>query len=78
MDYCREETMRWLEDNDIVFDQLYMRATDDTRKDSIVKQEIYDKHIKDKYNVVFVFDDRPQVVQMWRDNGLFVFDVNQS
>lgn len=50
----------------------------DTRCDTIVKREIYEEHIKDKYNVLFVIDDRVKVVDMWREQWLFVFDVNQT
>lgn len=55
---------------------LYMRATGDSRSDDIVKSELYYNHIKDAYNVVAVFDDRPKVVRLWRSMGLFVFDCN--
>lgn len=55
---------------------LYMRASGDNRSDDIVKSELYYNHIKDKYNVVAVFDDRPKVVRLWRSLGLFVFDCN--
>ncbi|MEU4334638.1 AAA family ATPase [Micromonospora lupini] len=54
---------------------LHLRAVGDTRKDSIVKREIYDREIRDRYRVVGVFDDRVQVVQMWRALGLTVFQV---
>jgi len=67
---CKEETEKWLKDNAIPYDFLFMRATDDSRKDSIIKKEIYDREIKDKYNVLAVFDDRNQVVDMWRSLGL--------
>jgi hypothetical protein len=52
-----------------------MRKTDDNRKDCIVKKEIYETFIKDKYNVLFVMDDRNQVVNMWREQGLTCFQV---
>ncbi|MFC5926527.1 AAA family ATPase [Micromonospora vulcania] len=54
---------------------LHLRAQGDARKDSIVKREIYDREIRDRYRVVGVFDDRVQVVQMWRSLGLTVFQV---
>jgi len=56
--------------------KLYMRAAGDFRSDDIVKSEIFSNNIKDKYNVVCVFDDRPKVVRLWRSLGLFVFDCN--
>jgi len=77
-DFFKEETNKWLNDNQIPFDKLYMRRGGDKRNDAIVKQEMYDKIIRDKYNVFFVIDDRDRVVKMWRSLGLFVFDVNQT
>ena len=53
-----------------------MRNTADTRKDSIIKKEIYDAHIKDKYYIELVLDDRDQVVRLWRSLGLPTFQVN--
>lgn len=54
----------------VIQHQLFMRASGDMRKDSIVKQELFDAHIRGKYNVVMVFDDRDQVVDQWRSMGL--------
>jgi len=54
---------------------LHMRKTGDFRKDSIIKQEIYDENIKGKYNVLCVLDDRDQVVTFWRSIGLTCFQV---
>ncbi|MGC5287962.1 AAA family ATPase [Micromonospora sp. DT231] len=54
---------------------LHLRAVGDSRKDSIVKREIYDREIRDRYRVAGVFDDRVQVVRMWRALGLTVFQV---
>lgn len=57
------------------FNALMMRETGDSRKDSIVKSELYERHVKGKYNVEFVLDDRDQVVQMWRSIGLTCLQV---
>lgn len=74
---CRKDTYTWLQNytklNDI---NLLMREEEDNREDSIVKKEIYEKHIKPYYEVVAVFDDRDRVVDMWRSLGLFVCQVN--
>ena len=48
---------------------LIMRPAGVYRKDSYIKYDIYNDHIKPSYNVISVFDDRDQVVDMWR-NGL--------
>ena len=69
---CEPDTRKWIYDNtsDYVFShnwQLYMRKENDTRKDCIVKEEIFWDKIASKYNVIGVFDDRPQVLQMWHE-----------
>ena len=76
-DSCRKLTEDWLEFKaGIKVDKLYMRTTKDSRKDSIVKSELYENFIKDKYHVDFVLDDRDQVVAMWRRLGISTFQVN--
>lgn len=65
-DSCRKQTEEWLDKYGVKYENLFMRKTWDKRKDSIVKKEIYEEKIKDKYNIVWVFDDRQQVVDMWR------------
>ena len=68
--------MKFFEKNDLNEpDELFMRPTGDTRKDSILKKEIYDNHIKGKYNVKYVLDDRDSVVEMWREQGLTCLQV---
>lgn len=75
---CRDMTIDWLKSFDIRYTQLFMRPEGDGRKDSIVKQELFDKHIRDDYQVLFVLDDRNQVVDMWRSMGLKVFQVEEG
>jgi predicted kinase len=65
-DQYKAPTLRFLETHEIVFDDLIMRKSKDNRKDSIIKTEIFDNHIKDKYFIEFVLDDRNQVVDTWR------------
>lgn len=71
----KKDTEKWLAENKISYDKLIMRSEDDVRKDSIVKQEIYETEIKGKYNVLFVLDDRNQVVELWRSLGLVCLQV---
>lgn len=54
---------------------MYMRSVKDYRKDSVVKKEMLVKMRKDGFDPVSVFDDRPSVIEMWHQEGLFVFDV---
>lgn len=72
---CERQTRKWLIDWDIPYDDFYIRKEGDFRKDSIIKSEIYMDHIRPKYDVVFVIDDRNQVVDMWRSLGLRVLQV---
>lgn len=60
------------------YEALFMRPTGDTRKDAIVKEEIYHREIEGKYNVLFVLDDRNQVVDMWRSLGLTCLQVAEG
>ncbi len=71
---CRKETEKWLKDNNIKYEELFMRPEGNTEKDSIIKKGLFD-YIKTKYNVLGVFDDRNQVVEMWRSLGLTCFQV---
>lgn len=74
---CRKETNQWL--NTYFFDipfELYMRPEGDSRKDSIIKKELFDNVVRGRYGVECVFDDRDQVVKLWRDMGLQCFQVN--
>ena len=75
---CRDKTIKWLEDNNIIYDMLFMRAEGDFRKDSIVKRELFDKNIKDKYYIEYVMDDRNQVVAEWRNMGLKCLQVQEG
>ena len=57
------------------FEHLFMRKTGDFRQDAVIKKEIYDQFIKDKYYIEFVLDDRLQVCRMWYDLGLTLLTV---
>lgn len=69
------QTDRWLGKHMIEPDLFLMRKEDDMRKDSIVKREMFMNHILPNYYVNVVYDDRNQVVDMWRDLGLTCFQV---
>ena len=75
---CRPETEEWLARHEIPYDELYMRAAGDNRRDSIVKAELFDAHIRQRYRIVAFLDDRDQVVRMWRRMGLVCFQVAEG
>ncbi|MFC4067700.1 phosphatase domain-containing protein [Actinoplanes subglobosus] len=76
---CRPETEAWLElFVGVPYEGLFMRPEGDSRKDSVVKREIFDQEVRDRWRIVGVFDDRQQVVRMWRQLGLTVFQVAEG
>lgn len=66
----REMTVNWLSKNHIPYDAFFMRRWNDTRKDDIIKEEIFWNELADNYNIVAAFDDRDRVVEMWRRIGV--------
>lgn len=75
MDTSQSQTENWLSKNSVYYTELFMRKEGDFRKDVTIKTEIYEEHIRDKYNVLFVLDDRNQTVKGWRDLGLQCLQV---
>lgn len=78
---CVHETMSWIGMLGLGSQfkyKLYMRPTGSKIKDNVVKETVYNKHIKDKYNVLFIMEDRQRVVEMWRKLGLTVFQVDEG
>jgi len=67
---CYDLTEKWLINNEIGFDHLWMRGAGDMRKDAEIKEEIFWEKIADKYNVICAIDDRPVMVRRWREIGL--------
>ena len=72
---CEDLTKEWLDVNGIPFDDFYCRPANNFEKDTVIKRRIYRDYIKSKYNVLGVYDDRTQVVEMWREEGLKCFQV---
>ena len=72
---CREDTCKWLNQYTNFPYQLYMRTEKDYRSDEIIKEELYNKYIKDKYYCIAIFDDRDRVIKKWRDMGLLACQV---
>src|SRR3954453_13638214 len=76
---CRPETEAWLDLYvGVPYESLFTRPEGDSRKDAVVKREIFDNEIRDRWRIVGVFDDRQQVVRMWRALGLTVFQVAEG
>lgn len=75
-DTWRDQTQRWLRDHEVPHDELWMRPADDTRRDDIVKGEMFDAHVRHRFNVRLVLDDRDRVIALWRRMGLPTWQVN--
>ena len=80
-DKCQLDTRKWLDKYFQGIDyQLYMRPDSQYwEKDAKIKLELYLQHIQPYYDVFCVFDDRKQVVDMWRNAlGLNVCQVAEG
>ena len=76
-DVTFQATVDWLSKNGVDYDHLVMRPQNHLYlPDNDLKQMWLDSIGKD--NVAMVFDDRNQVVDMWRDNGLTCFQVAEG
>lgn len=76
-DECRMATVQWLEAQGFPMIghkghpyNLYMRKAGDHRPDNLVKAELLDAIKADGYQPIMAFDDRDQVVKMWRERGI--------
>lgn len=68
-DGCQTLTEEWLTENNIPFDDCFMRRKelDKGRKDNLVKHDLFWEFVAPKYNIIFALDDRQQVVDFTRD-----------
>ena len=76
----RDMTTTWLMKAGISgYVQLMMRPDAERfRPDWEVKQDMLHQILDEGYTPVCSFDDRNRVVQMWRDNGVPCFQVNDG
>jgi predicted secreted acid phosphatase len=77
-DRTRESTVWWLKQHGINNGPIYMRKEGDRRPDNIVKSELLDQILADGYEPIMVFDDRNQVVKMWRERGIVCAQVAEG
>lgn len=76
-DICKTDTQTWLYNNHIFPTGLFMRKAGDNRKDNIVKAELW-RDIQKEYNIIAMFDDRNRVVNMARNLGYKVCQVENG
>ncbi|AWD90381.1 polynucleotide kinase [Erwinia phage Cronus] len=71
-------TAAWLKENGVPYDAHFQRKQGDSRKDDIIKEEIFWNEIVENYDVVLAVDDRNQVVEMWRRLGIECWQVDHG
>ena len=72
---CREITRKWLLNNDVPYNLLYMRPEKNNEKDSTIKERMYRENILGNCDVRYVVDDRISVCRMWHSLGLTLLRV---
>ena len=73
-DRTKKATERWLEKYGILYDRMIMRKRKNFTPDNELKERWLEKYL-DRDDIRVVVDDRQRVVDMWRRNGLDVFQV---
>ena len=77
----RELTEKWFTDHGLNgYDALYMKPrANSSMPDTKQKRAAHDQ-IVERYGmpVAMVFEDRDRVIDMWKEMGVFVFNVNQN
>ena len=79
-DECAQLTNEWLRVHSVPHSEMYMRLHGDHRPDNLVKGELLERLIADfpDEQIAGVFEDRKQVVDMYRAKGLRVFQVAEG
>lgn len=65
-------SLAWLSNYGIKYERAIFRNEGDYRKGEVIKLENYNTYIKDKYNVLAVFEDDDKCIKMYKDLGLNV------
>jgi len=74
----RAETIEWLFENDVLYDELHMRPDNCCVKDTALKKAWLDQGVFGPLGeIMFVVEDRDTMVQMWRGAGLTCLQVEQ-
>lgn len=74
----RDTTEMWLGENNIKHAGMFMRRDGDRREDYIVKREMLQEIRMLLFDPIIVIDDRKQVVDMWRRQGLICLQCREG
>jgi hypothetical protein len=69
-DRYKNQTINWLRQHSIKYDDIFFRPEWDKRRGWQFKKTIYEKKIKNLYNVRLVLDDKADACKTWTDLGL--------
>ncbi len=72
----RDITTKQMDALGIEYSTIRMRPDGDYEPDFVVKEVILDQLVKDGFNPIIAFDDRPSVCAMWRKRGLTCFQLD--
>jgi hypothetical protein len=72
---CDDLTVGWLKEHKIDSKDLFVRPVNYQRPDERLKSELDYFHIRDRYKVIDIIDDRPKVCRILLSLGLSVFEV---
>lgn len=71
---CKPETLQWLKDKAICYDEIYFRPEGDQRPDWVIKEELW-REIAKRNFITLLYDDRNAVCRRARALGLKVAQV---
>lgn len=74
----RRVTTEWLFRHVAPPNRLFMRADNDHRPDTVIKQEMLERMRNAGLNPILAIDDRKDVVAMWRANGIICAQVAEG
>ena len=72
---CREITEKWLSDNNVKFERLFLRNSIDTSLPAEYKKTAFKTLIKDNYYIEYVLDDDLECIKMFKGLGLTTLQV---
>ena len=68
--HYREETKKWLHKNEVPYDALVMRPTDNKDKDKVVKRDLLEEDVLPKFDVDKAYDDKKKNRKMFEKLGI--------
>lgn len=74
----RNTLEEWLEREHVRWDEIYMRPRGDIRRHNMVKLDLFNAYLRDRFNVIAAFDDRDRVVRLWRRLGLLTLQAAEG